>query len=146
MAGQDKGLEGTVKNLARDLGIADHVSFPGYIGWDAKVQALTEADVFLNTSRVDNTPVSVLEACGAGLPVVSTCVGGIPDFLTEGQTALLVSSDNDEEMAGAVLRLLQDPELTSRLSAAGRNMAELSSWGIVHEQWEKLFRAISFHA
>jgi glycosyltransferase involved in cell wall biosynthesis len=96
--------------------------------------------VFLNTNRVDNAPVSVLEAAACGLPVVSTEVGGIPYLLRNEEQALLVPEGNAEAMAGAVRRLLDQPALAARLSAAGRQVAERSAWERVRPAWEEVLR------
>jgi glycosyltransferase involved in cell wall biosynthesis len=142
MAGQDKGTQDDVQRLARKLGLDDKVHFPGYLDMLAKVHEGNAADIFLNTNRVDNMPVSVVEACAMGLPVVATNVGGIPDLLTDGKTSLLVPDDDDKAMAEAVLRLLHDPNLAGRLSANGRKLAERSSWEQVRPEWEQLFASV----
>lgn len=139
IAGQDKGSQEVVQRLARRLKVSDHVQFPGYLDVASKIHEGGRADIFLNTTRVDNMPVSVIEACAMGLPVVATNVGGIPDLLTDNETGLLVPDDDDEAMAAAVLRLLGDPDLAGRLSSNGREVAELSSWERVRPQWEQLF-------
>jgi glycosyltransferase involved in cell wall biosynthesis len=82
----------------------------------------------------------VLEAAAFGLPVVSTDVGGIPSLLRDGEEALLVPEGDAEAMAGAVRRLLEEPGLAGRLSAAGREVAERSSWERVRPLWEELLR------
>jgi glycosyltransferase involved in cell wall biosynthesis len=99
---------------------------------------LNGGDVFLNTTRVDNTPVSVLEAMACGLCVVSTNVGGIPYLLQHGHDALLVPSDNAEAMAGAVRRILTEPGLAAQLSANARGTASGCDWSAVLPQWEAL--------
>jgi asparagine synthetase B (glutamine-hydrolysing) len=71
-----------------------------------------------------------------------SAVGGIPDLLTDGETGLLVPDDDDEAMAKAILRLLNDPALAGRLSANGRQLAERSSWENVRLQWEELFAQV----
>jgi len=139
IAGQDKGMQVGVRRLTQELGLNGAARFPGFLDMKAKVREGNSADIFLNTNHIDNMLVSVIEACAMGLPVVVTNVGGIPNLLTDGETALLVPDDDDEAMASAVTRLLQDPELAGRLSANGRKLAESFSWEQLHPQWEKLF-------
>ena len=140
-------MQDVVQRLALRLGLNNAVRFPGYLAMAAKVQEGESADIFLNTNHVDNMPVSIIEACAMGLPVVATNVGGIADLLTDNETGLLVPDDDDEAMAAAVLRLLGDPDLASRLSANGRQLAERFSWEQVRPQWEQLFAEIvSVHA
>ena len=128
-----------MRRLTQELGLNGAARFPGFLDMKAKVREGNSADIFLNTNHIDNMPVSVIEACAMGLPVVATNVGGIPNLLTDGETALLVPDDDDEAMVSAVTRLLQDPELAGRLSANGRKLAESFSWEQLHPQWEKLF-------
>lgn len=142
LAGQDKGLLLEVKQLAVELGVADSVQFPGFLNMHGKVREGSAADVFVNTNRVDNAPVAVLEACAMGLPVVSTNVGGIADLLDHERTALLVPDDDAEAMAAAVRRLVDDPGLARRLSESGRALAERSSWESVLPQWEAVFESL----
>ena len=78
---------------------------------------LADADLFVLSSRGDNAPVSILEAMAAGLPVVSTRVGGIPELVTEGETGLLVAPDDPAALAAAIDRLGGDVALRSRLGA-----------------------------
>jgi glycosyltransferase involved in cell wall biosynthesis len=138
MAGQDKGLLGETRRRADERGL--EVRFPGFLDAEGKRREFAAHDVFLNTNRVDNAPVSVLEAAAFGLPVVSTDVGGIPSLLRDGEEALLVPEGDAEAMAGAVRRLLEEPGLAGRLSAAGREVAERSSWERVRPLWEELLR------
>jgi glycosyltransferase involved in cell wall biosynthesis len=139
LAGQDKGTQADVQQLASDLGVAAAVSFPGFLDHDGKVAHAQAADIFLNTNRIDNMPVAVVEACAMGLPVVSTRVGGIPDLLGDGHTALLVPNEDEQAMTGAVLRLIADQELAARLSNNGRQLAEQSAWNRVRPLWDRLF-------
>jgi glycosyltransferase involved in cell wall biosynthesis len=139
MAGQDSGLESSVRYEAVRMGVADAVHFVGFLEFEGKTREGNAADIFINTNRIDNMPVSVIEACAMGLPVVSTDVGGIRDLLSDGVSGLLVADDDVQGMAGAILRLVREPGLAKRLSANGRRLAEASSWDQVRAQWEQLF-------
>jgi glycosyltransferase involved in cell wall biosynthesis len=146
MAGQDKGIQPAIEQLAKSLGVADAVKFVGFLDPAGKAREGDAADIFINTNDIDNTPVAVVEACAMGLPVVSTNIGGVPDLLTEGETGLLVPRDDDRMMADAVLRLLQEPGLAARLSVNGRRLAESSSWDTVKTVWEKLITELGEHS
>jgi glycosyltransferase involved in cell wall biosynthesis len=142
MAGQDKGYESEVKGLARELGIDGSVRFAGFLDAESKAREGSAADIFINTNRIDNMPVAVVEAGAMGLPVVATAVGGIRDLLTEGESGLLVADGDDRAMADAILRLVREPRVAARLSANGRKLAERSSWQRVRAQWEELFSEV----
>lgn len=142
MAGVDKGLEGSIKSLARELGLEHAVRFPGFLDHKAKCKEFEKADIYLNTNRIDNMPVTVIEASAMGLAVVATNVGGLPDIIANGENGILVQDDNVHEMAIAVNRLLNDPALARRISENGRLLAENSAWTSVRKRWEKLFAEI----
>ena len=139
MAGTDGGSEADVRDLAEELGLGGAVSFAGFLDMAEKVRIGQDSDIFLNTSRVDNMPVSLMEACAMGLPIVSTAVGGVPDLMADRQTALLVADNDDEGVVQAVEQLLADPDLTEKLSRNGRRLAERSSWNQVRPKWEEIF-------
>jgi glycosyltransferase involved in cell wall biosynthesis len=142
MAGQDKGSRGEVQEVAADLGLGDAVAFPGYVE-DADKAALFDAhDVFVNTNRVDNTPVSVLEAMGAGLPVVTTDAGGLPYLVTDGHSGLVVPVGDADAMAAAVGRVVDDPALAAILSRGGRAVAEASTWDAVGPRWDEVLGGV----
>ena len=140
MAGPDKGEEPAVRRLAVELGLGGAVRFAGFLDPAGKSREGNAAEIFLNTNRVDNQPVSVLEACAMGLPVVATAVGGVPDLLTHEESGLLVPDGDDGAMAAAVLRLLAEPALAARLSRAGRALAERCSPENVLPLWREAFR------
>lgn len=141
MAGQDKGELEATRELVQRLGLQDHVRFVGFLDDARKAQAFAENDLFINTTRTDNAPVSLLEAAAHGLPIVSTPAGGITDLFTEGDDALLASSAAG--LAGAVARLLADPVLTERLSGAGIALAANATWPNVGPQWHRLLHEIT---
>lgn len=80
-------------------------------------------------------PVSILEAFACGVPVVSTCAGGIPDMLEDGVAGLLVPVGDEAAMAEAVLRILRDPLLALNFSSVGMVEAEKYCWDRVRWQW-----------
>ena len=121
-------LRAQLEAQAAQLGIAQSVTFAGRID-NASIPALyRRAHVFLNPSRVDNMPNSVLEALASGVPVVSTNVGGVPFMVEQEQAALLVAPGDAEAMARAVVRVLRDQALAARLSAAGLEATRRREW------------------
>jgi glycosyltransferase involved in cell wall biosynthesis len=142
MAGQDKGLMTSVQELAQRRGVSKQVLFPGFLNSQQKTAYFSSSDIFINTNRIDNMPVAVVEACAMGLPVVSTSIGGIPFLLTNEETGLLVPGEDASSMAEAVTRLLEEPGLASKLSSQGRELAERSSWESVRPMWEEVFTEI----
>jgi glycosyltransferase involved in cell wall biosynthesis len=144
MIGLDKGDGSRQRTaaLARQLGVADRITLADAIEKRDVPQTLSQADIFLNTTRVDNTPVSLMEALACGLCAVSTNVGGIPYLVADERHALLTPSDDAPAMAAAVRRLLAEPELAQRLSQNGRQQVEPFDWPRILPRWEELLRSI----
>jgi L-malate glycosyltransferase len=145
MAGPDKGDGSLIatKQLVKDLGIEGNVQFPGKISKSEISSWLNKADIFINTTNVDNTPVSVLEAMACGLCVISTNVGGIPFLIENEIDGLLVPSNDSDCMAKAVHRILQSPRLAINLSRNARIKAALHDWSVILPRWESLLSSIS---
>lgn len=137
MAGQEKGLEKKLRRLATELGLKDAVRFAGFLDTEGKRREWEAADIFINTTRIDNQPVSVIEACAMGLPVVSTSVGGIPHLLRHEETGLLVADGDVQAMSDAIVRLVEDESLAGRLSRNGRALAAGSSIEDVLPRWTR---------
>jgi glycosyltransferase involved in cell wall biosynthesis len=148
MIGRDKGdgSLGHTRAIASSLGVADRIDFVDGVPKSQVPMWLSRGDIFLNTTNVDNTPVSVLEAFACGLCVVSTNVGGVPYLLEHEQDALLVQRDDPKAMASAVRRLLLEPALAERLSRAGHEKAERFDWSLIMPQWESLFSMLTCHS
>ncbi len=142
MAGQDKGSLPKMRKLAQELGIGKRVFFPGVMDKDAKQLESNKSDIFINTSRIDNTPVSILEAFAFGMPVVSTNVGGISVFLKDRENAILVDSNSIEEMVQAILEIIRDPQIASHLSQNGRILAEASDWNRLEKSWSNILNSL----
>lgn len=145
MIGPDK-QDGTLQRVAalvNELGLNDAVRIVAGVpkaevpGW------LDAGDIFLNTSDIDNTPVSVLEAMACGLCVVTTDAGGLPDLVSHGHDALVVPRADVQAMTTAVERLLGDAELAGSLSANAANAAAACDWPRVLGQWEALIAQVS---
>src|SRR5262249_46220522 len=123
-----------LERLTRDLGLECDVTFAGRVDNDQIAALYRSASIFLNPSRVDNMPISLLEAMASGVPIVSTAVGGIPFLVEDGTTALLVHPGDPSAMAEAALRLLADDALADRLVAAGVAAAQAHTWERVRPQ------------
>ena len=112
----------SVEAEVRRLGLQDAVALAGTR--DDVPELLARADVFALSSRSEGAPLSILEAMAAGLPVVSSRVGGVPELVVDGETGLLVPPGDPAAMAVALGRLVADAGLRYRLGAAGRERAQ----------------------
>lgn len=104
-----------------DHGLEDRVELTGTR--DDVVGVLARADVFVLSSRSEGMPMSALEAMAAGLPVVASAVGGVPEVVVDGQTGVLVPPEDAPALRAAIERLLVDPSLRRRFGEAGRQRA-----------------------
>lgn len=114
--------ESTFREMARALGVADHARFLGFRRDIPRL--LGAADVFVLPSRRDALPTVLMEAMAAGLPVVASAVGGIPELVDAPATGRLVPPGDETALADALLELLERPSVAAALGGAGRRRAE----------------------
>lgn len=144
IVGPDK-KDGTFESLKERVEhnkLQGSVNIEGAVSKTAVPATLDQADIFLNTTNYDNTPVSVIEAMASGMCIVSTNVGGIPFLLEHGHDALLVPPNDPDAMAHAVRRILTEPELAATLSNNARKTASQFDWSVVFPQWEQLLKGV----
>ncbi|MDX1435520.1 MAG: glycosyltransferase family 4 protein [Anaerolineales bacterium] len=143
MAGQDKGQLEAVRQMAEFRGLQKLVRFPGFLDTSGKRREFSSHDIFLNTSVVDNQPVSLIEAAAFGLPIVSTSAGGIPHLLKNGETALLAQQPSAGDLCASLHKILSNPGLARKLSAGGRRLAVRFAWHNVKPLWDDLFDRVA---
>lgn len=134
----DGSQRAELERLARELNL-NHTEFIGRVEQARMPELCERADIYLNSSDIDNMPGSIIEAYAAGLPVVTTDAGGIPYILTDGETGLMVSRGDHEALAAAAVRLLEDAELTERLVSNALAACRQYSWAAVRDEWLKLY-------
>ena len=119
VAGRDiDGNLDRLRSLAENLTLTQHVRF---LGVRRDIPAvLSAADIHISASHYEGFPNNVLEAMCAGLPVVATAVGGVPEQVVDGGTGLLVPPSEPAALARAVLALAEDPSRRQALGNAGR--------------------------
>jgi glycosyltransferase involved in cell wall biosynthesis len=94
-----------------------------------------DGDIFLNSSVVDNQPLSVLEAFASGLPVISTATGEIARMVRDGETGTIVPAEDPAAMAEAIDRALAYPERALAMARRARTEIEQYTWPAVSRQW-----------
>ena len=130
-----------LERLADELALRGAVTFTGRLDNARMADVYRSADIALNSSRVDNMPISLLEAMASGVPIVSTNAGGIPDMVDDGKTALLVPVGDWQAMAEAALRVLENAQLASSLRAAGIEAAQRYTWKAVRPLLNAVYSA-----
>jgi L-malate glycosyltransferase len=134
--------ESRLRRLVAELGLQG-VRFAGCVSPADIASYFEDADIYLQTPNVDSMPASVLEAYSSGLPVVSTDAGGVPSILTDGVHGLLAPIDDHAAVAAHILRLLDNPDLACRVSAAGLESCKAYSWPTVRSEWLAVYRGLA---
>ena len=136
----DGPLRTELEVLVRRLCIEQNVRF---LGFRSDPRALIELlDVLVVPSLTEGAPLVVLEAMAAGVPIVASAVGGIPDQIRHEGEGLLVPPGDPEALGDAVLKLLRDPGLARRMGASGcRKSASVFSHATMVARTEEVYRA-----
>ena len=114
------------------------VKFPGKLSKKKWIELSRDYDIFLNTTTIDNTPVSVIEAMALGLPVISTNVGGLPFLISADIDGILIPPGDPQRMAEAVKNILKDPQRSVERARAARSKVEAFDWKRVKLLWQEL--------
>ena len=142
MAGADKGGLADTKALAAELGLSQNIHFAGFLDAEGKRKAFDASDIYINTNRIDNTPVATIEAASAGLALVSTEVGGIPYMYRDGETAMLVPTEDPAAMSAAIGRIIETPGLGQKITGNARNFAQQCTPAAVTSRWIELLNTL----
>jgi glycosyltransferase involved in cell wall biosynthesis len=114
----------SARRIAAQFGVEHAVEFPGWVEGDRKLQLLSTSDILCLPSFSEGVPIALLEAMGAGMAVVTTAVGGIPDVVQDEVNGILVRPGDVKGIADSLLRVLIDSQLRDRLADAGRRTVE----------------------
>jgi glycosyltransferase involved in cell wall biosynthesis len=139
--------EEKLKALAAELGVTERVRFMGQIGHDEMPLMLQACDIFIRPSRSEGMGNSFVEAMAAGIPVIATQEGGIADFLFDSgrnpdkpMTGWAVDTDAPDQIAGAVVAIMENPEQVATVTATARAMViSRYDWNQVAASMRALF-------
>jgi len=118
-------------------------SFTGRVEHDEITRHYSASDIYLNASKIDNQPLSILEAFACGLPVVTTDAGGIPDIVTDENTGFLVPVGDHEALASRALKLLEDQSIATKMTELARLECTRYTWPVVGPQWLDLYHSVT---
>jgi glycosyltransferase involved in cell wall biosynthesis len=121
LVGPDDGYLNELQAMISALKIDDKVLIVGPLYLSDKIEAYVDADVYVLPSRFEAFPIGMLEAYACGKPVITSAVGGMKDLVVDGVTGLLIGPEDSEQLAEAMLSLLNDHERAEELgeSASG---------------------------
>jgi glycosyltransferase involved in cell wall biosynthesis len=139
-------LEKSLKFKVRSLKLEDKILFLGEISPDEVPKYLAISDVFVRSSLAEGLGNVFLEAMAAGVPIVGTPVGGIPDFLTNGETGLFCKVRNPASIAEKINQILSDENLRQKLISNGKKLVtEKYDWAIIAPKMGKIFKRLINH-
>lgn len=132
---------GNVDRVRRELGLEGRVI---RCGLQSDVRAyLSAMDVYLMTSKFEGLPIAMLEAMAAGLPIVATGVGGIPEVVRNGEEGFLTSADQALALANPLIRLFASPDETKRLGASAQERVRAEfGMGRMQGELESIYREV----
>jgi len=113
-----------VRALIKERGLEDRIEVPGWVSGPAQDELWDRTDIYTLPSYNEGLPGSVLEAMSAGLPCVSTPVGGIPEAVLDGKTGYLVEAGDVPALANALAKLVRDESMRLEMGNAGRELLE----------------------
>ncbi len=130
--------ESSLRELAR-LQQCDGIKFVGRIEQPEMPAIYDAADIFINSSVVDNQPVSILEAFAAGLVVVSTATGDISAMVTDRVSGYLVPAEDPQLLANTIISVLDHPAEGVQVTRRARQEVNKYAWSHVRKDWEQLY-------
>ncbi|MBF0430916.1 MAG: glycosyltransferase [Fibrobacteria bacterium] len=142
MAGPDSGAFKSCKSLTKELGLENNILFPGRLSKKEINQEGMRHDFFINTSKIDNTPFTLIEAAAMGLLLISTNAGGIPQLFKHNNEAFLFSIDDYSAMAQKITEIIKNPEAGTLVLTCARKSVEHYSWDKVKLLWSDLFKGL----
>lgn len=137
--------EDNLKKLAKESGVESKVQFIGHVDPDIVYQYLQKADIFARPSRSEGLGSSFLEAMAAGLPIIGTPVGGIPDFLIDGETGIFCKVDDPKDLADKIKTLIDNGELYEKIAQKGQESALRNyNWDNIAKKMEGIFDKLNY--
>jgi len=133
-------LEGHLKMITEKLGLKDKIKFVGFVDYKDLPKYLKVSDLFIRPSLSEGLGNAFLEAMAAGVPVIGTNVGGIPDFLINKETGLFCKVKDYGDIADKIMMVIEDQFLKNRLVQNGKSMAFKNySWNKIASQMFVVF-------
>lgn len=139
LVGRSAGAEADLRALAGELGLAADVFFHADVPHARVGLYLDRARTFCLPSRSEPFGIAILEAGAYRLPVVASCVGGVPEIIIDGESGILVAPEEVDALAAALLRVLGDADLARKLGEnLHRRVAGEFTWGRAYEGYRAL--------
>jgi len=128
-----------LENQVKNLNLEDCITFIGKIPNQEVFKYMASSDVFVLPSLSEGFPIVILEAMASGLPIVATKVRGLPEIFKDGQNGFLVETRNPEKIAEKILLILNDENLSKRISKNNLEEVKKYDWKIVIDKLENVY-------
>nr|WP_294507739.1 glycosyltransferase family 4 protein [uncultured Rhodopila sp.] len=112
------------RGMAQQLGIAERITFTGWVTQDEARSLMVNADALILPAYDEGLPLVILEALASATPVICTPVGSIPEVLADGETALFVTPGDEAGIEAAITKLMDDPAIGRTIAAGGSALYE----------------------
>jgi glycosyltransferase involved in cell wall biosynthesis len=123
--------ESKLRQKAKELKVEERIHFLGHIDHAQLPILLRSADIFIRPSRSEGMGNAFIEAMASSIPVIGTAVGGIPDFLKDGETGFVVEVDNPKSIADAVEKILKNPQQTQTIVKKAKELSTQYDWDML---------------
>lgn len=123
-----------------EYGLEHCITLTGAIPNEEVSTFLATSDIFLLPSLSEGFGIVIIEAMAAGLPIIASRVGGIPDLITDGKEGFLVEPKNPQQIAERVLYLINEEFLRKEISLKNRSIAEKYDWSLITQQLEEIYK------
>ncbi len=130
--------EGSLKRLAQDLGVADGVTFLGNVDHSVIQREFQQADLYVQLSRTEGMSNTILEAMACGLPVVTTPVGGVSEFMAD--NGFVVTDLSSQNLARTISCYLADGSLARKHGVRSRGIVQPLDWNTIATRYERVLR------
>ncbi len=133
-----------LSNLSKELGVEKHVTFAGFVEDDLKPLYYKASDIFClpSTTMAESFGIVNLEAMAAGIPIVASDLGGIPDIVQDGVNGLLARPGEFESLADALRSLMVNSEMRIKLGDTGKELVNNYSWNEITQKTENLYTRV----
>lgn len=138
----DGSLHQELMQLSDSMGLKN-VTFTGRVDNSEIYRQLDHADILLSSPKVDNMPVSLLEAMNAGLLVISSRVGGVPFIIEDNRSGLLFESDNSDDLSEKMIFAIENQIYSNALIKHARLAVDTYRWENIRE---KIYKAYGLHS
>lgn len=126
--------------LGEELGVSQLISYVGMVPYDQLEKSYQDADIFVLTSLSEGMPSVILEAMGAGLPIIASNVGGNNEIVKEGENGFLIMGDDIDILADRMARLINDAALRQQMGKTSREYAMQYDWKHIMNRYDTLIR------